>query len=580
VAAEIAEEYAGGPGASFATRLAAARATVADLSAAAGRITEVADDDLSGVMGQLTTLVGQLDGLRVAVTRRVRDRGLWRLRGAANVAGWLRADPRTADTAWSLSQLANRSAELPKVTSLLADGQVSLAQAGTVCWQISQLPDAPEPPRPADEQAALTDPEPEDELWAGLWRSGDVHAAADELFARFLPGLDTQQLRVLGAHLRDAADVQERAGEDYDVFARRSLRLSRSLGGVGELSGRLHPEAAEQVLAAFEELGGKAGPDDPRTKAQRWADVLVYLTGLAGPAGPVTEPAQPGAAEPGRSGAAEPGRSGAAETTRTDAAEPAHSSAAEPDPEPGDDQPCPDGGHGHDGPAGTRDGHRHQETGRPAPPGLRRPRVIVTVPLATLLGHPLAPGAVLGAGTPITGEAARRLACDAEIVRMITSQAPDAPGPHVARPGFGATAELTRLLAAAIEQLPRPLGGPSAVLDIGRKSQSWTPRQRDALYAQYGGRCGAAGCTRRIDVIHHIVHWLYGGKTKLSNGAPFCSFHHWLVHEGGWRVVKQPGGTLVMIPPPRGWQPGTIYRRGKPVPESGPGAAGAGAAVA
>lgn len=538
MAAEIAEENADWAGASFASQLAAARATVADLAAAAGRISEVADDDLSGVMGELTTLVGQLDGLRVAVTRRVRDRGLWRLRGAANVAGWLRADPRTADTAWSLSQLANRSAELPKVTSLLADGQVSLAQAGTVCWQISQLPDVPEPPGPADEQAALTAPEPENEMWAGLWRSGDVHAAADELFARFLPRLDSQQLRMLGAHLREAADAQERAGEDYDAFARRSLRLSRSLGGTGELSGRLHPEAAEQVLAAFEELGGKAGPDDSRTKAQRWADVLVYLTGLAGVAGPVAEPGQP-----------------------------------EPGPEPGDDQPSPDGGHGHDVPAGTRGGRSVPGTRETAPAGLRRPRVIVTVPLSALLGNPLAPGAVLGAGTPITGEAARRLACDAEIVRMITSQAPDLPGPHVARSGFGATAELTSLLAGAIEQLPRPLGGPSAVLDIGRKSQSWTPRQRDALYAQYGGRCGAAGCTRRIDVIHHIIHWLYGGKTKLANGAPFCLFHHWLVHEGGWRVRKQPGGALVMIPPPRGWQPGTIYRRGKPLPESGPGEA-------
>ena len=214
------------------------------------------------------------------------------------------------------------------------------------------------------------------------------------------------------------------------------------------------------------------------------------------------------------------------------------------------------------------------------PTGLRRPRVIVTVPLSTLLGSPLAPSAVLGAGIPITGEAARRLACDAEIVRMITDQAPDVPGPNVARSGFGATAELARLLAGAIAQLPRPLGGPSAVLDIGRKSQSWTPRQRDALHAQYGGRCGAAGCSRRIDVIHHIIHWLYGGKTKLVNGAPFCLFHHWLVHEGGWRVTKQPDGTLVMIPPPRGWRPGTIFRRGKPLPESGPGDATAGPAVA
>jgi hypothetical protein len=389
--ADIAGGSAGSAGASFASRLAAARAAVAELAAGAGWIPEVADDDLSGVMGELTTLVGQLDGLRVAVTSRVRDRGLWRLRGAANVTGWLRADPRTADAAWSLSLLANRSAELPKVTGLLADGQVSLAQAGTVCWQISQLPDVPEPPGPADEQAALTDPEPEDELWAGLWRSGDVNAAADELFARFLPRLDSQQLRVLGAHLREAADAQERAGEDYDAFARRSLRLSRSLGGAGELSGRLHPEAAEQVLAAFEALGGKAGPDDARTKAQRWADVLVYLTGLAGLAGPVAGPAPP---EP----------------------------APAPEREVGDDEPSPDGGHGHDAPAGARHVHPAPGTGGTAPSGLRRPRVIVTVPLSTLLGNPLAPGAVLGAGTPLTGEAARRLACDAEIVRMITGR--------------------------------------------------------------------------------------------------------------------------------------------------------------
>lgn len=574
MAAEHTEQDAGGAAASFASQLAAARAAVADLAAAAGRITGVADDDLSGVMGELTTLVGQLDGLRVAVTARVRDRGLWRLRGAANVTGWLRADPRTSDAAWSLSQLANRSAELPKVTGLLSDGQVSLAQAGTVCWQISQLPDVPEPPDAADGQEALTDPEPEDELWAGLWRGGDVHAAADELFAQFLPRLDSQQLRVLGAHLRETADAQERAGEDYDVFARRSLRLSRSFGGAGELSGRLHPEAAEQVLAAFGELGGKAGPDDQRTKAQRWADVLVYLTGLAGLPGPVAEPARPDT-EPSQAGPAASQRPGPAGSTagsaREDAAAPgALNPSPAPNPEPEDDQPSPDGSHGHDVPAGMRHGPPAAAASGTAPAGLRRPRVIVTVPLSTLLGHPLAPGAVLGAGTPITGEAARRLACDAEIVRVITSQAPDVPGPHLAQSGFGGTAELARLLTGAIEQLPRPLGGPSAVLDIGRKSQSWTPRQRDALYAQYGGRCGAAGCTRRIDVIHHIVHWLYGGKTKLANGAPFCLFHHWLVHEGGWRVIKQPDGALVMIPPPRGWQPGTIYRRGKPLPESGP----------
>jgi hypothetical protein len=206
--------------------------------------------------------------------------------------------------------------------------------------------------------------------------------------------------------------------------------------------------------------------------------------------------------------------------------------------------------------------------GRTAPAGLRQPRVIVTVPLSTLLGNPLAPGAVLGAGTPITAEAARRLSCDAQIIRLITSQMPDLPGPHPAQTGRDATGQLTDLLAGAISQLPRPLGGPSAVLDIGRKSQSWTPRQRDALHAQYGGRCGAPGCTRPMDVIHHIIHWLHGGLTKITNGVPLCLPDHWRVHEGGWRITKQPDGTVTMHPPPRGWQPGTIYRHGKPLPET------------
>ncbi len=163
-----------------------------------------------------------------------------------------------------------------------------------------------------------------------------------------------------------------------------------------------------------------------------------------------------------------------------------------------------------------------------------------------------------------------RLCCDAEIIRLVTGQRPGLPGRPETGAGQDATAQLTALLAGAIGQLPRPLGGPSAALDIGRTSQSWTPRQRDALYAQYGGRCGRPGCARPIDVIHHIVHWLFGGKTQVINGAPVCLYDHWLVHEGGWRVSKQPDGALTFIPPPPGWRPGTVYRRGKPLPETSP----------
>src|SRR6202020_149262 len=100
----------------------------------------------------------------------------------------------------------------------------------------------------------------------------------------------------------------------------------------------------------------------------------------------------------------------------------------------------------------------------------RRPRMIVTVPLSALLGQPLATGAILGAGTPLAAEAARRMACDAEIIRLVTGPDPTAEDGHPDSYPGDPTGQLTDLLAAAIAQLPPPLAGPSAALDIGRKS--------------------------------------------------------------------------------------------------------------
>jgi hypothetical protein len=174
----------------------------------------------------------------------------------------------------------------------------------------------------------------------------------------------------------------------------------------------------------------------------------------------------------------------------------------------------------------------------------------------------------LGPGTPLTGEAARRLGCDAQVIRLVTSPSPPAPTSTSPPGSVSPTGELIARLTAGIAQLPPPLAGPGAVLNIGRASPGWTPRQRDALAAQYGGRCAQPGCGGPIDVIHHIVHWADGGATNIGNGLPFCLFHHWLVHEGGWRVRKHPDGAITAIPPPPGWRPGTIYRHGKPLAES------------
>ena len=589
--------WPGRPAPGLAWLLDAATAAVGQLASQAD-LDEMADRDAAAVMGALTTLAGQLDGLRVQVARAVRDRDICGLRGARNLAGWLRADARLADDAWKIARLAAAGPALPQITGLLGAGTISLAQAATASWQITQLPAVPRPPAvitpaepgptPAEPGGAAPEPcdapgpdgtagsgspaglrsapddsaagpyaqppagvdPPGEEAWAGLWRAGDVHAAADALFATFLPALDGAQLRQLGAHLREAADARDRASEDCDTYARRSLRISRSLHGIAEITGRLHPEAAQQVIAAFEHLGRRTGPDDDRTKAQRWADALARLT-ATGP-GRTVQPPAPASPADGSGHAEAPALLGERG-------------------EESDDQPSPANrytGHDHGTQAHDAGGRRdsHAQLDRLAgqvPAGYQRPRIIVTVPLSTLLGRPLAPGATLGPGTPLTAESARRLACDAEVIRLVTS--PDPPS-AIGHPG-DATAQLTELLTAAIADLPPPLATPSAVLDIGRKSPGWTSRQRDALHAQYGGRCAFGRCDGPIDVIHHIIHWLHGGKTRIINGFPCCSYHHWLIHEGGWRIKKHPGGTITTCPPPPGWRPGTIYRHGKPVRE-------------
>ncbi|MFT3800590.1 MAG: DUF222 domain-containing protein [Burkholderiaceae bacterium] len=98
-------------------------------------------------------------------------------------------------------------------------------------------------------------------------------------------------------------------------------------------------------------------------------------------------------------------------------------------------------------------------------------------------------------GPALAVQTARRLACDASIVRIVE------------------------------DALGRPL-------DVGRKTRSIPPAIRRALQARDSG-CRFPGCThtRFLDG-HHIRHWADGGETRLSNLVLLCRFHHRQVHEG------------------------------------------------
>ena len=131
--------------------------------------------------------------------------------------------------------------------------------------------------------------------------------------------------------------------------------------------------------------------------------------------------------------------------------------------------------------------------------GGEKPHINLLVSLETLEERAGRPCELDETGV-ITGDAARRIACDAGISRIITR-------------------------------------GRSEPLDVGRRTRSIPPAIRRALVARDGG-CVVAGCDRpaRWCDAHHVVHWVDGGPTSLDSLELLCRRHHRLVHEG-----KEPG---------------------------------------
>jgi hypothetical protein len=149
-------------------------------------------------------------------------------------------------------------------------------------------------------------------------------------------------------------------------------------------------------------------------------------------------------------------------------------------------------------------------SGRPSVAG-ERPHVTVTV------GAEVLPSELDHVG-PVPVEMARRLACDASVMRVV-------------------------------------LHGRSEPLDVGRRTQVVSPAIRRAVIVR-DRRCRFPGCDRPhtwCDA-HHVVHWADGGQTSLQNLVLLCRRHHRLVHErGGFRlemlegrpVFARPDGSLL-----------------------------------
>ena len=137
----------------------------------------------------------------------------------------------------------------------------------------------------------------------------------------------------------------------------------------------------------------------------------------------------------------------------------------------------------------------------------------VTASLETLIGLAGAPGAENEFTLPISSTTVQRWACDCSLTRVLLQD--------------------------------------SVVIDVGRSERTIKGPRRRALIAR-DRHCQWPGCERpaaRCDV-HHIVHWMFGGGSELSNQVLLCHRHHRLVHEGGWQLVKtSEDGRLTPIAP-------------------------------
>lgn len=142
--------------------------------------------------------------------------------------------------------------------------------------------------------------------------------------------------------------------------------------------------------------------------------------------------------------------------------------------------------------------------------GRRRPHLNLVSDLKDL--HAERGGRTLE-GAPLDGATIRRLACDANIHRVVTD-------------------------------------GRSSILDYGRTTRTIPPAVYTALVLRDLG-CRFPGCDRPAEWTdgHHIWHWEDGGPTCLPNLVLLCCRHHHLIHQTGWHIKLLPCGTVEVTDP-------------------------------
>lgn len=152
--------------------------------------------------------------------------------------------------------------------------------------------------------------------------------------------------------------------------------------------------------------------------------------------------------------------------------------------------------------------------GAKALPAFPKAQLVVTVPFDTLIEQTRGSGTVLGQPDPVVLDptTVRKIACDAQI-------------------------------------LPVVLGTDAQPLDLGRAKRLATPGQVKALWLRDRG-CTWPGCHAppAWTEAHHLVHWVDGGPTDLTNLTLLCGHHHTRAHQLGASATVTPAGVGWHLP--------------------------------
>jgi hypothetical protein len=324
-----------------------------------------------------------------------------------------------------------------------------------------------------------------------------------------------------GADLRDLAGLAEEirnrcAGPDADNddgFTDRGLRLGTTFRGAGKLDGDLTPGCAAALGAVLEALGKKVGPEDTRTRRQRYHDALeeacrrlIATGGLPDRAGQPTQIMLHMSLDQLR------GLPGAAQAE-----------VAWPGPVAGPGADC-------------------DATIVPVVTGRVDPLVLDRLAAALLRGTPVAAGQGGTAGQDRAGAARQDRTARAAWQIVIAAAADLLSGP-------GGLASWLRTGLA-----PGPAATPSLPLDTGTATETIPAHLRRAVTVR-DRHCRFPGCAQPPAACqpHHLIPRSEGGPTSLRNLLLLCTFHHLIaVHRWGWQITLHSDATVTAVSPDRG----------------------------